>query len=273
MHRRDRLIAPSPGLPRRIHGHRGRRPEPGRDRGGRARCRGGARCGTTADGFIRAAAASRMDGETLGAAAGRRGGVGNGRIRRHICCSPTPISSMPRMRSGDSSARARGGRLCAHLADGEACAARAWPSACSSRPSFSSFRCCIRSPGRIIRAAPPPPRPAAACWCAAMYWREAGGMAAIRDALIDDCALAKAAQGARRDLDRSDRSRPQPPRLSGDRGHPPHGFAHRLCAVAIFAAAACRHRFWLGADLSRAGCARAVSRRAWRSSSAFSPGC
>ena len=34
-------------------------------------------------------------------------------------------------------------------------------------------------------------RPAAACWCAATCCAQAGGMAAIRDALIDDCALGK----------------------------------------------------------------------------------
>ena len=49
----------------------------------------------------------------------------------------------------------------------------------------------------------------------------------------------QAAQSAWPDLDRPDRWRAQRPRLSGGRGHPQHGVAHRLCAIAIFAAAPC----------------------------------
>ena len=37
--------------------------------------------------------------------------------------------------------------------------------------------------------AAPPRRPAAACWCGARRSQRAGGLEAIRDALIDDCAL------------------------------------------------------------------------------------
>ena len=43
--------------------------------------------------------------------------------------------------------------------------------------------------------------------------RKAGGIEVIRDALIDDCALAQGAQGARPDLARPDRARAQHPRL------------------------------------------------------------
>ncbi len=88
---------------------------------------------------------------------------------------------------------------------------------CSFRPSFSSFRCSIRSPGSTTRVARPRPRPAAACWCAATRCAQAGGIAAIRGALIDDCALGAQAQEARPDLARPDRARAQHPRLPGDR--------------------------------------------------------
>ena len=72
--------------------------------------------------------------------------------------------------------------------------------------------------------------------------QQAGGMAAIRDALIDDCALAKALKRhgpisiALTERVHSIRAYP------GRRGHPPHGVAHRLCAAALFAAVAGRHR-------------------------------
>ena len=103
--------------------------------------------------------------------------------------------------------------------------------------------------------------------------RDAGGLAAIRDALIDDCTLAKLLKTPRPDLDHADRARAQHPRLSGHRRYPPHGVAHRLCAIALFAAAARRHRFRSGADLSGAGGACDLRATACRNSSASSSGC
>ena len=59
--------------------------------------------------------------------------------------------------------------------------------------------------------------------------RQAGGFAALRDAIIDDCALAVADQGAgRADLDRAEHGRHQPPALHPARGHLEHGGAHRV---------------------------------------------
>ena len=83
----------------------------------------------------------------------------------------------------------------------------------------------------------------------------------------------QAAQAPRADLAHADRARAQYPRLSGDRGHPPHGVAHRLCATALFAAAACWHRSRPGADLSRAGSAGVVRRRRGAIHRHFSSGC
>ena len=116
-------------------------------------------------------------------------------------------------------------------------------------------------------------RPAAACWCARMRCAQAGGIAAIRDALIDDCALAQEAQGARSDLARPDRARAQHPRLSGWsttsaawwRARP-----MRSCNYSplLLAGTVARH----GAHLSVAAAAGAVRHRAGRRSSGSLPG-
>src|SRR5208282_4002100 len=52
------------------------------------------------------------------------------------------------------------------------------------------------------------------------------------------------------DLDRIDQARMQRPRLPGNGGHPPHGLAHRVCAVALFAASARGNRLWSDHHLS-----------------------
>ena len=100
----------------------------------------------------------------------------------------------------------------------------------------------------------------------------AGGIDAIRNALIDDCALAKLlkAQGPiwLGLTERVHSIRPYP----GLRGHPPHGGALGLCAAALFAAAARRHRRRHGADLPRAAVAGAVRRAARPAGSACWPG-
>ena len=91
--------------------------------------------------------------------------------------------------------------------------------------------------------------------------RAAGGIEAIRDALIDDCTLAKTSQAARTNFAHADGSRALHPRLSESRRHPPHGLAHRLCAIALFAGPSRRHRPRTGADLSGAGGACAFRAR------------
>ena len=91
--------------------------------------------------------------------------------------------------------------------------------------------------------------------------RRAGGMAAIRDALIDDCALAK-------------KLKAHGPiwiglteRVHSIRAYPAIADIRRMVArtayaqLALFAAAACRNRCRPGADLSRAGGAGVVRRR------------
>ena len=50
-------------------------------------------------------------------------------------------------------------------------------------------------------------RPAAACWCAAMRCKQAGGIDSIRDALIDDCSLAEKMKATGPDLARPHRAR------------------------------------------------------------------
>ena len=101
--------------------------------------------------------------------------------------------------------------------------------------------------------------------------KAAGGIEAIRGALIDDCALAKVlkAQGPiwLGLTERVHSIRPYP----DVRRHPPHGLALGLCAVALFAAAARRHRGRHGTHLSRppllalfaSGAARWLGMLAW----------
>ena len=66
----------------------------------------------------------------------------------------------------------------------------------------------------------------------------AGGLAKIRGALIDDCALAGADAASRADLARADAAGGEPPALSGIFGHQAHGGALGLCGAALFSAAA-----------------------------------
>ncbi len=88
----------------------------------------------------------------------------------------------------------------------------------------------------------------------------AGGMAAIRGALIDDCALAKLLKAQGPIGSRSPSACAACALIRRSR-HPQHGVAHRLCAASLFAAAAGRHGSRSGADISRAGRACAVCRR------------
>ena len=60
-----------------------------------------------------------------------------------------------------------------------------------SRRSSSFSRCSTRSHGSTARSARRRRRPAAACSCTGDALRRAGGIAAIRGELIDDCALAR----------------------------------------------------------------------------------
>ena len=102
--------------------------------------------------------------------------------------------------------------------------------------------------------------------------KAAGGIDAIRNALIDDCSLAKLlkAQGPiwLGLTERVHSTRPYP----GLRGHPPHGVALGLCAAALLAAAARRHRRGDGTHLPRAAVARRCSPAAPPAGSACWPG-
>ena len=69
-----------------------------------------------------------------------------------------------------------------------------------------------------------------------------GGVAAVRGALIDDVALAAAVKRGGRIWLGHSRPGALGARLSGRGRHLAHGVAHRLCAVALLAAAAGRHR-------------------------------
>ena len=80
----------------------------------------------------------------------------------------------------------------------------------------------------------------------------AGGIEAIRGALIDDCALGQGPEARRADLARIDRHACQHARISALRGHPPHGRAFRLCAIALFAPSARGDRRRACASICRA---------------------
>ena len=148
-------------------------------------------------------------------------------------------------------AEARGAVL--DVADGEAplrefCRAPARP-----RLRLLLRTCSTRSPGSNDPRRKRPPRlPAAACSSAARRSSKAGGLEAIRGALIDDCALGALMKrqgpiwlGL---TERVVSLRPYP-QLSR---HPPHGGALGLRRASLFAVAARRHARRHGAHLSRA---------------------
>ena len=161
--------------------------------------------------------------------------------RPAISCSPTPTSSTRPTRSRVSSPRRE--------ADGLVLNSLMVKLRCESlaeRALHSGLRLLLPDalPLRLGQPAGPRPprlRPAAACWCAATRCAAAGGIEAIRGALIDDCALARALkpQGPIRLglTERAHSIRAYP----GVGGHPPHGGALGLCPARLFAAAACRH--------------------------------
>ena len=64
----------------------------------------------------------------------------------------------------------------------------------------------------------------------------AGGMAAIRNALIDDCALAAVMKAQGPDLARPDRAGREPQALSAPRRYTAHGVALGLCPAPLLAA-------------------------------------
>ena len=87
-------------------------------------------------------------------------------------------------------------------------------------------------------------RPAAACWRGASALEAAGGIAAIRHNIIDDCALGRAmkAQGPIW-LGLTDRAVSLRP-YAAYRRHPPHGGALGLCPARLFAASCWRAPCW-----------------------------
>ena len=91
----------------------------------------------------------------------------------------------------------------------------------------------------------PARRTAAAAGGCMLVTREAleraGGMAAIRNNIIDDCALARLIKPHGPDLAGADAARPEPPTLRQTWGHRAHGVAFGLCAAGLLAAAPRRY--------------------------------
>ncbi len=138
------------------------------------------------------AAAAGLDRQAVGGEAGhRRGATAMPQPPDYLLLTDADIVHAP-----DSVrrlvARARGRRPGAHLADGEAALRELrrarlipafifffqmlYPFAWVNRPRHATSR----------------PRPAAACWCARMRCARPAASRSIRNALIDDCALAQA---------------------------------------------------------------------------------
>ena len=168
-------------------------------------------------------------------------------------------------------AQRRGGGNRAHLADGQA-ALREPRRAHASIPAFIFFFQMLYPFAWVNRRDHPTGarRPAAACWCAARRLQAAGGIEAIRDALIDDCALARAAEEAGADLARPDRARARSTRPYADfedirRMVARSAYAQLRYSPLLLAGTVARH----GADLSGAavlalfgnGLAQALGRR------------
>ena len=105
-------------------------------------------------------------------------------------------------------ARAEDGRAGADLADGQAALQAAGPSVSSFRPSSISSPCSTRfawvnDPKRKMAAA------AGGCMLIRRDALEAaGGIAAIKSAIIDDCAMGRADESPGPDLARADQPRP-----------------------------------------------------------------
>ena len=116
------------------------------------------------------------------------------------------------------------------------------------------------SRGFVIRSARSPGPPAAACWCGRKPSPKAGGISAIRDQIIDDCALARAIKrsGGRVWLGVTPRH-VQHARLRLVRGDRAHDCPHRLQPAAAFRGVPGRcHR----RNGDRVSCFRSV--RCWR---------
>ena len=137
-------------------------------------------------------------------------------------------------------ARAERGRPGAHLGDGEAALRKL-----GGAGVHSGLRLLLPDAVPVRLGEPPGMRDRRGCRRLHAGARDALERAAastrIRGALIDDCALAAQikAQGPIW-LGLTERVAQHPP-LSDTSGHPPHGGALGLCAIALFAAAARRH--------------------------------
>ena len=185
----------------------------------------------------------RLDRQALGGQTGRRGGADHDRHRRITSCSPTPTSSIEPDVLNDLVARAANEKLvltslmvklrCESLAER------------SLIPAFIFFFQMLYPFSWVNRTDRATAAAAGGCMLVrADVLRQAGGIDAIRDALDRRLRAGEDPQGARPDLARADRARPQHPPLSRRRRHPPHGRALGLCAIALFAAAARRHGRW-----------------------------
>ena len=183
--------------------------------------------------------------------------------RRHRLCAPCALAP--------GRDRAREGRR-SHFADGEAALRKRGRALARAGlrvllPDALSLRL-----GERPAARRPPRRPAAACWCRREALHAAGGLEAVRGALIDDCALGALMKAAGADLARPDGERRQPARLFHLRRFPPHGRALGLRRIALFARPPRRRDCGHGARLSRAAAVRGLRARMRRKARARSPG-
>ena len=216
-------------------------------------------------------AAAGMDRQAVGSAAGRRARHG---LRRGDRLSPADRRRhRPCARQSSSARRARRARgHGAGLADG-ATVVPAW----AERFLIPAFVFFFQMLYPFAWVAQRQRKLAAAAGGCMLVRRDAleraGGIAAIRSEIIDDCALARRLKAAGADLARPDAARPEPAalwRIPGDR---PDGLALGLCAARLLAAAACGHRRRHGADLSDGRRCSRFSAAAWRRRRGCAPGC
>ena len=248
---RDRLAA-GPGLSRRIPRHPGRRPQQRRHGRGRRAAPPRAARGRRLRSSPARPLPAGLDRQAVGAAA-RASQRRAARRARSICCSPTPTSPMrPTICAAGGARRGRSGCDLVSLMAKLRCVSRAERFLI---PAFVFFFAMlypfawVNDPQRAHGGGGRRLHAGAARGAA----RPAGGIAAIRGALIDDCALARGGEARRAPIwlgltERARSLRPYP-RIADIW---PDGGAHRLRPARLFAAAAGRHGGRHGADLSAA---------------------
>ena len=186
-----------------------------------------------------AAAAVGMDRQAVGAGAGRAARHGRRRAIDYFLLTDADIGHAPDNLSTLVARAEHEGRVLVSLMAELSCTSLVGAVPHSGLRLLLPDALSLRL-GRAAAIAGRPPPPAAACWCRRDALERAGGIAAIRSEIIDDCALARRLkrQGPIW-LGLTRRARSLRP-YGGFVRDRPHGFALGLCPARLFAAACWR---------------------------------